>query len=981
MQFKQLLGNLCMTGFCMLASGLHAQEGRYQAPYVVEFDLTKGLPAEKPEELADIKKLDSGTLNWHLSADQKGATVVFDLEKMGINPSFYDEIQVKFKNKNSLVALVATILDFPVSDMRRNWYSKIAMKPGVELDWRCDLQLDDDSVNWGYKEYGGQKFTLTLGKRYLSTTNELPTRDIEIESVRFLRRPVTLSFDEFEAVCKTDPSIFGDTIKWTYFLNLKNNESKPHTVTLKVNDSALKNFKPDWSTKNITLNPREKITVPLTCTIPVKSAYELPPLFSEKLLPSIKIETVPELPEFYTVLAYRPRYMWLTVPPKEVKLPAIPEDRQKKIIAEADKELKSTQFYIPDFAMSAHPQQYIDTKTNSTLKPVSWFRQKIDKTGEIIVNNMWISSANITAIHSSNFNRILTLAQAWNLTGNPVYAEAARDRLLLYADMYGRLPMAISTTSTGFRTRLGRATLMSSYIFDTVTDAYAYIKNSPSVSADDREKIEKQFIIPEMTGLYGHNVEYTNMQAEHFKAYGCAVLAMNDHWNLLGEATYGDHGFYGIVDNSFSDDGMSQEGKAYHAGIMHPLMKYVARMQDYGINLYTPRFKRVFDGLVNNSPFGVADFLPSYMKDAYKAYGDKAYLPTLKHYKYMSEEELAKLDGADSELVTSNILKSNGFIWLREKSEFGKRALFMSTSLNIDRGEHDQLHFNLFDDYSQISGEMGRIIYSAPQGWVMEKSWTHNIVTIDGKNHSAMPSDIAAFLSREKMPAVLITDSKESPLYPGVSFSRVAAIFDGIQFVGDMFASKDEHVYDRPFMPIWNKDAGIFKYPFQLTPYSGKTGYEVTKEGKELSPFNEVKSAEVTSSFAIETPLPAERNIKEASGRILRIMNYAEKGMSVLDIRIPRGYRPENGGPMFMLRQKGKNAVFAQAFEVIGKDAKPRVKDISFIPLKGVNDGISGSWMVSTDTARYLIVVNRTGGEVEASGVRTKAMLDVIKLK
>src|SRR5690606_18751487 len=95
-----------------------------------------------------------------------------------------------------------------------------------------------------------------------------------------------------------------------------------------------------------------------------------------------------------------------------------------------------------------------------------------------------------------------------------------------------------------------------------------------------------------------------------------------------------------------------------------------------------------------------------------------------------------------------------------------------------DRGEHDRLHFSLFDESGRVTGEIGRIIYSASQAHTMENTFGHNSVVIDGKNQAVQPSKLAAFLNRPSLPAALITENPQTPLYPGIEQARVVAILD-----------------------------------------------------------------------------------------------------------------------------------------------------------------------------------------------------------
>src|SRR5690606_25113968 len=123
------------------------------------------------------------------------------------------------------------------------------------------------------------------------------------------------------------------------------------------------------------------------------------------------------------------------------------------------------------------------------------------------------------------FKRADLLADAWRASGEVRYAAAARDMLLEYARQYPFLRPSAPDATSG-RSRLGLNTLMASYIFPQICDAYAKIKHSPALSDSDRALIENQFLLPETLAIYTHDIGYSNMQAEHYLATMHAAFAL-----------------------------------------------------------------------------------------------------------------------------------------------------------------------------------------------------------------------------------------------------------------------------------------------------------------------------------------------------------------------------------------------------------------------------------------------------------------------
>src|SRR5690606_468764 len=120
----------------------------------------------------------------------------------------------------------------------------------------------------------------------------------------------------------------------------------------------------------------------------------------------------------------------------------------------------------------------------------------------------------IMRIHTDNFKRADLLADAYRATGDLRFADSSRKVLLEYARQYPFMRPSAPDATSG-RSRLGLNTLMSSYLFPQICDAYSKIKNSAALSEGDREYIENRFLKPEALALYDHDVGYSNQQAEH----------------------------------------------------------------------------------------------------------------------------------------------------------------------------------------------------------------------------------------------------------------------------------------------------------------------------------------------------------------------------------------------------------------------------------------------------------------------------------
>ena len=422
---------------------------------------------------------------------------------------------------------------------------------------------------------------------------------------------------------------------------------------------------------------------------------------------------------------------------------------------------------------------------------------------------------------------------------------------------------------------------------------------------------------------------------------------------------------------------MALEGGVYHWYGVVPLLKFAEKMRATGIELIGKKFKPIYDYGIRNSPDGLAEAtLRSTYITAWQLFKDKNYLPTLKLIKKLPA-------GIDPKTVPdtldlgSELQENNGYAWLREKSKYGFRAAAINWIMGWDRLENDRLSYRFFDEKGMISHEVHRVGYTNP-GATMSATISHNTIVLDEKDSDPNPSTLAAFLDRKSMPALLITENPESRLYPEMDSSRVMAIFDGIIFIGDKVAAIDgkNHTFDWPFYNPWQ--------PW-TTP--GKLEFNVPgKFEKQLkTSYKHVKSsycAPAKDGLKVNVDLPRSTalrgfDVRPTPDRTLYMTFALPQETTVAKFMIGRGHKPKPG-PMLLLRQQGKGAEFACAFDVVKNGAKERVKSVKSLPFTPANP-LSAVWEVKADSGTYYVIVNRTGKELKCGSIRTNNKLEVIK--
>lgn len=940
---------------------------------VMALSAAEPLPQEKKPAVlrfdpgaAGLEKMTNGNFLWKIPADKENSRIVFDLDKLGVTPNDFDEIRVLFRNRRGVSMISARLTNFPAADQLRNWYSKTALSENKVIDQRFDLRLDDDG--WWFKNQAmnGHQLELTLHKKYKRIPGEPPDREVEIAAVELIRRKADLTFDETAAVLNSDK----DTLSWKYNLEILNRESVPQKLELTLDTEGLKHFKADWTKKTLALGPREKVSIPLTLSISRSDAEKLPPLYSERVLPKLVFKDVPSI---FPLIGYRPRYVWATLPAENVHaVLSVPKtDKEKKELIEKAEKAAAKPFSV---APQVHPDYCAIFKPRE-MEALSFYRVRDRKTGEDISSNPGVTSSYIYHHNEQTFRNMKLMAQAYKLTGNPAYAEKIRDILLEYAYWFQYLPpRAPSSTSGGVR--LASTTLDLCYFFTDGVEAYAAVKDSPAFGREDREKIESILFVPLMKNLYSHNIEFTNMQLHHISNYGIAAILLNRYWNLLGDALYGDHGFYAFLRDGFTADGIALEGGVYHPFGLIPLLDFTARIRECGVELVNDPFKRIFDHGILCTPQGVADAnLRSTYPLAWERFRDPKYLPTLKLMKKLPPGIQAK-EVPDTIFLGNTLQKNNGYLWIREDGPYGFRAIAINYIMGWDRMEHDRLSYRLFD-HGMLSHEVGRVGYTNP-GADMDSTISHNTIVVDGKDAAPNPSTLAAFLDRKTMPGALFTENPQSPLYSGVAFSRVVALFDGILFVGDRQYAKDGkvHTFDWPFYAPWLPNANENDWNFTL-PGEFKAPFKTSYRYVTSAVSSPVKDGVKASVDIPPSTLDKGFDVRQKSDRRLSMTFALPRETTAAKFRIGRGHNPKPG-PMLLLRQQGTDAEFAVAFDVVKPGGKERIESVRSLPFEPA-DPLSAVWEVKADSGTYYVIVNRTGKELKAGNIRTNQPFEVLK--
>jgi len=774
------------------------------------------------EDRVDLRAVGPGEYEWSLPTGA-GQTLRIDLPALGIEPADYDEIRFDIMPLGSQVGLNVVLCGYPTREDILSWYLKFKTMLGQWSSGRFDLRLDDDGLYCGKAPKGEKAGTLriSLYRRILGLPGEPIWRKARFRNVRLVKRLISADFDLGETEVAEDPG----EVSTTYRLHVKNLTDKPQKAKLEL-DSArtLRYFQASCPSEEFDLGPREEKAVPIRLFLSAAKAMTLPPLYSEPLIPRVSVPGV-EDSDVIPLRGYRRFPMWGSVPifnkhrwtpatlqaflgAREKVLPKI-ADWRAQVVRSADEAMKY-RWPVPDFGPPLHDQGYRCKKCSDWLRPAtptSFHKHICPKCGDTFENNAYYDRCWLMRYNSARASDVRHLALAYLITGKAEYAAKATEILLDYAAGYPKMPI-YGTRSTSGASKLGANTLHSSYVIPAFAEGYSFLETAPCLDEEKRARIV-QFLKETAFSVVRHSVEYNNQQAEHFRAYGSVGLATG-FWPLAAEAIYGDFGWHELVEYGYSEDGIAHEAGAYHFAVFQAMNELAMFAKGQGVNLYTARFKRVFDGSLNaglvlggSGPYELA----------YRAYGDPRYLPTLAAAREQGNEITALhgilgLPSAERLPVSSVHMAGAGYVYLRR----GTAADWLGIALNyikpFDRGERDRLTTFFHRTGTQVDSTVGRITYGSPHAGWMAATAAHNCIVIDGADEQDADCQLIAFDpspyrqrpagSRQdgggtaETPIAVVATNPASPLYDGVAQLRCVALLE------DSFVVFDRVACDRP---------------------------------------------------------------------------------------------------------------------------------------------------------------------------------------
>lgn len=769
--------------------------------HVMPLDLLKHVQGDAALHL---KRLEGGVIEWTLPQG-KYETLLFDLEDCGIDPTRYDEIRFEIQSTVSQVRTHWVLHGHLDPGQVSSWYLKFKTPTGVWREGRYSLHLDDDGVylSKGKNPEGFQRWLkITLGPRILGYPGEPKERRALIRNVRFVRHRVAADFRLAE-VEQVSNSAEAASI---YKLRLRNQTEEEQTVRLDPDVAGrLHHFRAD-APESVTLAAGETQVVPVRIAIPRTSAMARAPLYAEPAFVEVRVPGVPD-GDVLPLRGYRRWPMWGVVPIYSyhtwthaefaawlgARAKAMPGAAawSEGVVQKAEGALKHD-WPIPDFGPAAHNLSYRCAKCKNWLKPAtptSLHKHVCPTCKRVFDHDEHMDRAYLLNYNSARAGNVQSLALAWLITGEEKYAAKAKRLLEKYAAGRPHMPNH-GTRSTSAGARLALNTLHASYVIPVFAQGYYYLRAAPVLDESSRRAIEA-FLRDAGETVVQHSVEYGNQQSEHLRAYGTVGLATG-FWPLAAEAIHGEFGFHEVVEYGFSEDGIAPEAGAYHRASFGALNHLAEFAHPLGVNLYTPRFQRVFDGSLAS---GLAS--GSY-ELAYRVYRSPAYLRRLpaRDAKRLARATVLHgvigLPDVEAMPIRSLHMEGAGYVFLRRGNAADYREIRLNYIKQFDRTEQDRFTTFFFRNGRQVDGTVGRIGYASPHSHWMYHTAAHNCIVVDGAKETGSRGRLLAFNDAAEAPVAVVASDPERPLYDGVAQLRCIAL------LGDAYIVFDRVVCDAP---------------------------------------------------------------------------------------------------------------------------------------------------------------------------------------
>jgi hypothetical protein len=428
----------------------------------------------------------------------------------------------------------------------------------------------------------------------------------------------------------------------------------------------------------------------------------------------------------------------------------------------------------------------------------------------------------IMGAHLDFADELVGLGVVYQVSGEKKYADKGREILLAYADKYESYPVHdnqgrpggagghVASQSLTEATWLIQMAQGADLIWDTLSD-----DERKSVADKLFRPALNEVIIPHIYGIH-------NIQCRENSAIGLVGFLLDDPALIHRAIDDSKTGFRQQIAQGVHDDGMWVEGSTgYHFFTIDGLIPLAEAARHCGIDLYSQRFKSMFDGPMN---LAMPDMrLPNFNDSgivnlheradsydlAYARWHDASYLPLIEGKERTGRlamlygmPELPKSAPSTAKPASSgdqsrNLVES-GYAILQQTA--GDDTSWLCVKYGPHGGGHghfDKNHFILWSHGQIIMPDAGTHAYGSP----LHNSWdktslAHNTLTVDEQSQAPAQGKCVAF-GKSAGIDYAITDAGDAFKDLHLRFIRSVAMVDpNLIVVVDQIRADEEHTLD-----------------------------------------------------------------------------------------------------------------------------------------------------------------------------------------
>lgn len=411
-------------------------------------------------------------------------------------------------------------------------------------------------------------------------------------------------------------------------------------------------------------------------------------------------------------------------------------------------------------------------------------------------------------------NFLLNCGFLYAATGDKKYAKYAGELLLKYADLY---PGYKNYTEEEVKKKYFLGKMFEQWLEDAmwfadVCPVYELIRET--LTESEREKIEKNLFQEAANMIVKRKGSHNWQSWNNAMRSSLAITLKNDE--MLDYAINGPVGYKAEFEKMVNDDGWFKEASpGYHFFPLKALMLTANAARAGGIDLYTPKTKRMFTDVVKMTYPDMtfpAHNDGGYMMDlsgqafiyemAYSKFKDEFLLEILSKIYSKSERNspLALLNNVDIKpdssplLQKSFLFKDTGVAVLK----VGENTLVFQYGYSEGgHGHPDRLSVTLHDGEREILTDCGTYSYAQPAylGW-QRRGLSHNLVLVYGVDMPIRGAKTSGKLEGYEVSESRAKASASLDSYKGVKLLREVEL-DENTFKDNFEATSDaEHVYD-----------------------------------------------------------------------------------------------------------------------------------------------------------------------------------------